>query len=500
MNDHTGIEEPARDSKVSLLARNAVHLGLGQVASTILAIAMTAVIGRSLGAEDFGLYYTIVIMTSFIAVLIDWGQGSYVVREIARGRSDEPDFLSSAILIRIVGTALGVVVAGGAANAFGYDGLVVFLAPLAVLFTFPNTVIQPVGYLFRAKDRMDLDTFVLVLAKALLLVAAVIAIQLGGGLTAIVLSQGVSAFGPLVVCLILVRVYGIKFGRPVAGTVQELFRSGAPILVFSVTIAVQPFIDVLLLSVLTEPRVVGWYGAARTILGTVIAPAAIMAAAAFPEVSRASLSIPKLSRLIEATARPLLAASAFGGAALFLFVDYIVVIIYGQGDFGNAAQLLRTAAPILPILFLDFLFGATITALGKTKELAIAKILNIIMAAAIGWVAIPICQTHFGNGGIGLMIAFGVSEIFMLISLFYLLPAGAVSRSTVRQFFIAFPVAAISVFPFFVVPSLSLWIAAPCFVVIFTAAALLSQLLRLSDIRLVSDVLRGQESLFRKPR
>ncbi len=56
------------------VARNAFHLVLGQIASTIMAIAFSAVLGRSLGAHGYGLYYLITTLTMFAFVIVEWGQ------------------------------------------------------------------------------------------------------------------------------------------------------------------------------------------------------------------------------------------------------------------------------------------------------------------------------------------------------------------------------------------------------------------------------------------
>ena len=58
-----------------------------------------------------------------------------------------------------------------------------------------------------------------------------------------------------------------------------------------------------MLSAFAGPAVVGWYGASRTIYGIITSPAVIVLTATFPELSRASLSLPDLRRMIDATGR-----------------------------------------------------------------------------------------------------------------------------------------------------------------------------------------------------
>ena len=62
------------------IASNVIVLGVGQIASTGLGFILNAALGRSLGASDFGVFYTILTILSFVAFAIDWGQSLYLVR------------------------------------------------------------------------------------------------------------------------------------------------------------------------------------------------------------------------------------------------------------------------------------------------------------------------------------------------------------------------------------------------------------------------------------
>ena len=69
------------------IAHNVIFLGIGQIASTGLGFVLNAALGRSLGPSDFGVFYTVSTIYSFVGFAVDWGQNPYVIREIARGRS-----------------------------------------------------------------------------------------------------------------------------------------------------------------------------------------------------------------------------------------------------------------------------------------------------------------------------------------------------------------------------------------------------------------------------
>ena len=187
-----------RSNTARLLVRNVSHLGIGQVASTAFGVLLNAVIGRALEPAQLGIFYIALAISSFVSVIIDWGQSAYLVREMARGRIDEPELIGSALLVRLATIVFSFAVAVAVAVALGYDGHIVELTLLAIVAAIPATLYVPFGCSFRGKDRMDIDAFVNIVGKAMTLVVTIIALRLGGGLTAVILMQGVGGLATLV--------------------------------------------------------------------------------------------------------------------------------------------------------------------------------------------------------------------------------------------------------------------------------------------------------------
>ena len=359
-----------RSNTARLLVRNVSHLGIGQVASTAFGILLNAVIGRALEPAQLGILYIAFAISSFVSVIVDWGQSAYLVGEMARGRIDEPELIGSALLIRLAIIVFSFAIAVAVALALGYNGQIVALTLLAMVAAIPATLYVPFGCSFRGKDRMDIDAFVNIVGKAMTLVATAIALGLGGGLTSVILMQGVGGVSTLLAGAIIALRSDVAVKAPVMKALRELLWHGAPIAAFSLVIASQPFVEILMLSAFASPAVVGWYGASRTIFGVVISPAMILLGATFPELSRASLSLPDLRRMIDATGRVMFIAAAFASSALYLFADHMVAIIYGHGRFEQTASILRVSAIFIPLLFFAYVLASAMTAVGRNKAMA----------------------------------------------------------------------------------------------------------------------------------
>jgi O-antigen/teichoic acid export membrane protein len=465
---------------------------MGQIASTALGVLLAAVLGRALEPAQFGILYIVGAITAFVTVIIDWGQGTYLVREIARGRIDEPELIGSALLIRMATTIFSSAIAVAVALALGYNGQIVALTLLAMVVAVPSTLFAPFACSFRGKDRMDVDAFSNIVGKAMVLVATAIALRFGGGLTEVILMQGVGGISTLLVGAIAALWLGITVKAPVMKIFRELLQHGAPIAAFSLVIASQPFIEILMLSTFAGPAVVGWYGASRTIFGIAASPAMITLTATFPELSRASLSLPNLQRMIDTTGRILFIAAALTSSALYLFADHIVAIIYGHGRFEQSASILRVNAIFIPLLFFGFLLAYAMLAVGRNKAMAIISIIRIAVCVVLSWLLIDYWQQRFGNGAIALVIITGVAEIPVVIACLTLLPKGAVGSTTALNVVRACIAALCTVVPLSMLPPLGLLYLTPLFTLLFAVAAMVTRLVLPSDLRLAMDVVRSR--------
>lgn len=477
-----------------LLVRNVSFLGMGQVASTILGFLASAVIGRAFEPAELGLLYTIVTIGAFAYVIVDWGQGTHLVREMARGRSDEPELIGSALVARLAAVVLVAAVGGAIALPLGYSREMVVLALVAIICGIPATLFAPFSCAFRSRDRMDVDALAGIVGKAVTLVATVVALYFGGGLMEVILMAAVGGVSTLLVGAIAASRLHIGVKSPRGELLQELLRCGAPLATFSLVIASQPFVQILMLSALAGSAVVGWYGASTNIFGIVISPAMILLTATFPELSRASRSLPDLRRVIDATGRIMFIAGAFTCSALYLCADHMVAIVYGQGRFVETASILRVSAVFVPLLFFALVLASAMNAVGRNKAMAVISIVRIVFCVVLNWLLISYCQQRFGNGAIALVIISGVAEIPATIACLALLPKGAVGSSVSFNMARSCITALCTVLPLSMLQPLSLVYLIPLFGLSFAAMALITRLVLPSDLRVALDFARNKLS------
>jgi O-antigen/teichoic acid export membrane protein len=473
-----------------VLARNSFYLLLGQVASTALSMVLSSRVGHALGPAGFGVYFLLMTMSTFAYVFVDWGQSALLIREAARRPDVVGTLLGSALVFRGAVASAAVVLTAVVARLMGYEPRTQVLAALAVFCALPLALSQPYGYLFRGRNRMDLDATITVAAKTLTVLATLAVLLLGGRLTSVIVVQLVGGVGALSVAVFLGRRLALPAPHAKWATIRELGVQGTSLAVFFVAIAVQPYIDAIVLSKLTPEVVVGFYGAARNIIGVLMAPATILAAAAFPQLSRAAGHPVELRRVMRTALRPLLCLGALGAVGCYVFANVAVAVIYGGGRFYPAVSVLQLYAPALFFVFFDMLLATVATAVGRTRALAFAKLGSVAVSTVLALLLVPICQARWGNGGLGIVLAFSASELVMLVACAVVLPSGTLDRTVPLDVGRAVLAALGTLALFHVLPPFSPWLAIPACMGVFGALALGVGLVNKADLSNLSSLLK----------
>jgi O-antigen/teichoic acid export membrane protein len=471
------------------LIRNLFHLGVGQVATTALTIAFSAAVARRLGAADFGVLYLVTAIAAFTYVFVDWGHAGYVTREIARmpARAGEligtVNAVRSAMLLLLWGPAVA------ATWAMGYDRNVLLLTALMTIALLPSTLGLSYSWVFRAAERMDYDAILNVVLKAATLVLALGCLWLGGRLVGLVLVNAVAGVVTLILALYLYRRLGMPPAHVKLTTAREVIFDGAPMLAIYLAVAVQPYINANLLYWLAPNEVVGWFGAAWTIAGTLVAPATILAATMYPRLSKVSADLSEFSHTLRTSFRPLLLVAALGTAGTYLFADFAIAIVYSRQKFGPAATILQAFAPVLLLIYIDMLFGNAILAVGKAGQLAMAKMVSVVVTTGAALVLIPFFQTHFSNGGIGVVIAMACGELVMVVAAVILM-RDVVTASMATDVARGLAAGAATVVILHYLPHISPILGIPLSVAIFAVVARMIGLIGRDEVAIFSSMLR----------
>lgn len=398
------------------MVRNFMHLGVGQVTTTILTALLSAVLARILTPAEFGLMFLLYSIAAFTFVVIDWGHGSLVIREASRHPERSGELFGTTLVLRTIGTLFAFPIVIGVTWLLGYDAMTRALAGIMILASLPQYLGLSFGWIFRAHERMDRDAQINVVFKFANLVCAVICLVFGGRVPALVLAYGVAGCITAAVAATFYRKLQLPKIAANRRTAKELMRDGSAIFAMTLAIAIEPVFNANILYKMSSPEVVGWYGAAWTIAGTLIAPATVLATAMYPRLSPAAGDPVEFKRLVSISFRPLFLLAALGAAGTYLFADVPVAIIFGMPKFAPAADILRAFAVLLLLMYANLFLSTTALALGKASQLAMSKIGAVALVVGLAFYLVPLCQERFGNGGLGVIFAMVLGEFLMVVA------------------------------------------------------------------------------------
>jgi O-antigen/teichoic acid export membrane protein len=466
------------------LARNIIHLTIGQAATTVLAIVANAAVGRTLGPSEYGLLYLLISIATFAYVFNDWGHTPYVTREVARQPERAGELAGSVMAVRAVMALLACVPVVASTWLLGYDRLTIVLSAVILLTWLPGYQAMSFSPVFRGCERMDYDAIINVVIKFSGLLFTLVVLVLGGGVVGLVLSSILNGVVTLAVGAMLYRRLRLPPLRVSKSVSYELLRGGAPMLAMGITVAVQPYLNANILHLLTSNEVMGWFAAAWTIGGTLVAPAAILGTGMYPRLSKVADDPPELMRVMHAAFKPLLFIGVLGAVGTYLFADAVVAIIYGAQTFSGAGDILKVFAAPLLLLYVDIYLGAAVFALNQAGRLAVLKTAAIVVTTACGYYLTGYCQQRFGNGGIGIMAAMAIGEVVMVVAMVTMLRA-AIGRGIAIDSVRAIAAGAVTIWVFLAVPGGTSLLAIPICVLFFAAAAAGLGLVTRDDLALV---------------
>ncbi len=408
--------------------RNATLLVLAQLLAAPVSMLVNAIAGRQLGAAGFGRYYQITTFASCAFVLVEWGQPNALTARVATGRAAAGELLGSGLAFRLCTGAVACLIVPISCWLAGYDPDFIALLAIALLGGVFSTVAGACQDVLRGFERTDFAAGSYVGWQLLSAAAVVPVLLMGGGLRGMVLAQVVCAgVGTAFVLCMLPRLAVPRLSARWT-TVKYLGRSGTPFLVFGLVLMLQPTVDAAMLSAFATPDAMGWYAAARKLVGALTFPATALLAALYPTLCRLRMESMEAFRRTAADsfqAVTIVVVPLALGCALF---PDLGVALFGQGYYGPATADLRLLAPFVFLVFFSMPIGSCLTACGRLVGWTLVQSVCVAVSLLFDPPAIHWFQMHAGNGGLGVCLTTVASEILMVAGGLWLMPKGSVGR------------------------------------------------------------------------
>jgi O-antigen/teichoic acid export membrane protein len=347
---------------------------------------------------------------------------------VVANRPAAGELLGSGIVFRVSTAVIAGVLVPGICVLAGYDRDFIFILALAMLGATFATVSGACQDAFRGFERTDFAAASLVGWQLLSAAAVVPTLLAGGGIHGLLIAQvACAAVGTAFVLKMTPRMQVPNLSVRWEA-VQDLARSGQPFLWFGLVLTLQPMVDAAMLSKFSAAEGMGWYAAARKLVGVLTFPTSALLAALYPTLCRLRVEDMNAFRSTAADALYIVTIVAVPlalGCALF---PELGVAIFGQRDYGPANDDLRLLSAYILLVYFSMPIGCCLASSGRQSAWTVLQFTCVIVSAVLDPPLIHWFQAHAGNGGLGVCIATVCSEILMVSGGLWLLPPGILAK------------------------------------------------------------------------
>ena len=421
----------ARDSASygHVVVRNTIYLTVAQALTIPLSIAINAVAAYYLGAEAFGYAYLASTLCAVGFLAVGWGHEAVLPAVVARDHAVAAEMLGSSLAWRTVTSVIVYLMLATACSLLRYPAELQWALALTTLMYTLNTMVAGYKDTIRGLERTDIPAYAHVGQQVIATILVVLVLVLGGQLNAVLLAQAVA--GAIVLAVIVRSLHSVGVGRISVrwSTVKALTAGGVPFLALGFAMALQPSIDALFLSKMAPPEVMGWFAVTRRLVGALLLPATALLGALYPTLCR--LHGTDMDGFKRATSGALhgvsvLVAPVAIGCALF---PDIGVALFSRTAFRPAEDNLRVISVFLALVYFSMPLGICIMAAGRQRAWSVVQCLCVVAALILDPLLVPIFQSNYGNGGLGLCVAAGISEAIIVGFGVALAPRGIFDRA-----------------------------------------------------------------------
>jgi O-antigen/teichoic acid export membrane protein len=411
--------ESADDPTVKRVAKNSlVPMGL-QLLNRLIDFAFAMLMLRILEPELAGRYQFAVVFISYFEILVRFGLGTLLTREVAKDREHQNRYFSTVTLLRggLWLVSLPLMTVGILIYAFFGQmtpDIVAAIAFFAVGLLFSNLA-DSFSAVFYAYEKMEYPAAISTATALTRVSLGVLALLLGWGFVGLAaVSVVANVVSATILGMLLVRhCFRPRLSwEPASG--RWMMNTSFPLMINHLLASVFFRIDVLLLKPMQGDTVVGYYGAAyKYIDGLLIIPQ-YFTQAIFPLMSRYAASArDSLMRAYVLSLR-LLLVLALPIAAGTPFVARGLILVLGGGEYLPDSMIaLQLLIGFLPLSFVNSVTQYVLIAIDQQRFLTKAFVIGVTFNVAANLVAIPL----FSYRGAAVVTIF--SEVALLLPFYH---------------------------------------------------------------------------------
>jgi len=482
-------------NRLRRVINNTIISFLGQAVNWTSTLLLTIAYGRFLGAFKFGELYFAIAFVTLIGYPIKAGYNIQAIRDVAQKPDKARGYFSSLFLIRLGTWLILYTVVLLASWLLGYSSAVRVLVAICGFDLLCNALSDTFSSLHYAFERPIFPVVGNILEKGLTAFVGILLLRSGAGVqTMAVVLVGGSIVNGVWQAAWFFRQVGADFAIDPA-LIRAIARMSIPFLINGVLLVGYTSIDTLLLSLMTNDTVVGWYGAAQRITDTMsFLPTIVITYIMYPIFSKLSLaSDADLKLAVEKSVNFLLFCGIPIATIFIIAAPNIIRFLYERTEFAHSIPVFQVAAPSVVFVFINYVLISTILSKKQDSKLPIVSAIALVFNLGLNLILIRLYQ-HIGAAIASTLTEVLVCCLFVVFVPRHLLPFG--SLRVALKALIASLVMALAILP---LHTLHIFVILPIAMLVYVGVSVLLGVIPREDYVAVYRAIRQKAQSTSRP-
>ena len=397
------------------VAKNSAIMMASEILNKVLSLVLTIALARYLGDNGFGQYSFVVTMMMLFQVFSDFGLDGLTIREIAKNPKKTGIYLNNVLALKLAFSVVSFLMLSVAINLTHKSSEIVYstyIAGIAIIFcSLANTF----AAVFNAHERLEARAFPLLISRVIVIAISFYAIILKQGLVLLISAVLIGEIVRLAIGWHICHNRFAKIDLNIDWSLcKKLFIASIPFGAIGMIALVYFKIDIVMLSLMKDDKVVGWYSAAYALLSALLFITEAYNLSIFPVLSRYADSAKNLLLFgWERSVKYLLLVSLPISVGTTVLAGRFIALFYSK-DYAPSVIALQILIWTLPWIFVNSINMRVLYATDRQKEAAIVAFTSAVLNIAFNFVLIPMYSY------IGASVATITVEIINVLIYFWL--------------------------------------------------------------------------------
>lgn len=418
-------------SRGATVAKNLGAVLVAQLLTWALALVVSLLVPRYLGAAAIGEIAVAYAVWSVASVIVVFGMDLYLAQMVAREPARTGELVGTSLALRLLLFGLSCVAVALYLSTMGYPASTVTITWIMGASFLLNAVASGLIAGLNGLERMQYVSLASVLSKLVYTLSNLLCIALGLGVYAIATTHSLMALAAMAIAgAALTRFYPVQL-RLDPGRMRAMLVATSPFLLYNLVLAAYQQLGKLQLAALADTAAVGYFSVAMTLFGTLMFVPVAITTALLPAIARTYRGAAAGDHMLMRRSFDLVLLIGMPvGLGVAVAGEPIILLALGP-DFAPAGPAMLVLGLALVFTYLNTTLSQFLVSMGRTGAWTGVMLAGTLATLLLNLLLVPWFHAR-GNGAAGAALAFFTTEAGVSIGALLLLPRDSFSWENVR--------------------------------------------------------------------